>query len=527
LSKPVQSFVGIPSVLRPPAAAPNAVVLICLLAVAAALRLIVAHARPNIIWADEVFQVVEPAHRLVYGNGLIAWEYVVGMRSWLFPGAIAGVLWLARLFGTTPTLELISIQVFMVAASLVPVAAAYRWGERLDGVRGGVLAAGFVTLWVDLVYFAPHPLSDVIAGDALIGGLYAALPLTTRPGAARLAIAGALFGLTLVLRVQLGPAILVAALFACGREPRAWFVTALAGALVLLASGGLDWVTLGTPFRSIWLNVWLNVVKGVSNDFGVQPPGYFLIVPMRIWGVAALLVMFQFVIGGRRFPALAAVVVAIFVTYSIFAHKEWRFVFPALPIIVTLCGIAAIEEIRDIEALLGKRHLLAYVLPIAALGVWSVASLLVALGPSYRPMWTQRRELIDAFALASRKPGLCGVELVDVLWPETPGSAALPGVPIYSARSADAAREAAGYDVAVSDGEAHLPQDLYRRVACFDGSLDERARPQRTACVWVRAGGCKRGVATAPGPNWPPFFTDDQERPRWDRIRPYLPAAVK
>src|SRR5262249_24034823 len=100
----------------------------CLLALAASLRFCAEHVFPNMIWADEVYQVVEPAHRLVYGTGIVAWEFTVGMRSWLFPGEIAAVLWLGRLFGTDPAFKLVPIQLFMVLCSLVPIAVAWRWG---------------------------------------------------------------------------------------------------------------------------------------------------------------------------------------------------------------------------------------------------------------------------------------------------------------------------------------------------------------------------------------------------------------
>ena len=215
---------------------PSRIALICVIIVAAALRTGVAYGAHNLIWADEIYQVVEPAHRLVYGNGLVAWEWVVGMRSWLFPGAIAIMLWIGRLFGPNPALEIIPVYAFMIAASLMPVAAAYRWGERLDGVRGGLVVGGFVALWVDLIYFAAHPLPDVIASGVLMAGLYAALPLTTRPGRRRLAFAGALFGLTFALRMQLAPALLVATIFACGSAPRAWMTVTLGGGVVVLAS---------------------------------------------------------------------------------------------------------------------------------------------------------------------------------------------------------------------------------------------------------------------------------------------------
>ncbi|MSP03949.1 MAG: hypothetical protein EXR05_01570 [Acetobacteraceae bacterium] len=54
---------------------------------------------------DEVFQYLEPAHRLVHGTGLIAWEYAAGLRSWLLPGVLAAVLWLASLIGGQPAGE--------------------------------------------------------------------------------------------------------------------------------------------------------------------------------------------------------------------------------------------------------------------------------------------------------------------------------------------------------------------------------------------------------------------------------------
>jgi hypothetical protein len=496
----------------------------CLLVLAAGLRIWIANFQPNLIWADEIYQVVEPAHRLVYGTGLTAWEYVVGMRSWLFPGVIAGVLWLGHLFGSAPAFKLIPVQLFMVLCSLIPVAVAYRWGERLDGVRGGVIVGGFVALWVDLLYMAPHPLSDVIASDVLMVGLYTALPLTTHPAPRRLMLAGFLFGLTFALRMQLGPALLVATVFACGRKRRSWGALLLGGTAALLASGLLDWITLGAPFRSVWLNLWLNIAKGVSSDYGTAPGAYFLVAPILFWGlIPAIAVAVQFTIGSRRFPALSAVVVMLFLTQSLIAHKEWRFIFPALPPLITLCGIAAIQEIQD----LGRKWNRApspNVLAGIALAVWTCISLIAALTPSYRMHWTLRSELVKAFALVARQPGLCGVDIVDTLWIETPGSAALPmGVPIYANRGRDVPRDQAGYNVAISKENISLPG--FQKLGCFQGSADMKGVYQKTACVWQRNGGCSPGVTKPPAINWPPFFTDAKGRPRQDRIQTYLPGG--
>jgi len=491
--------------------------LACLLILAAGLRIWIANFQPNLIWADEIYQVVEPAHRLVYGTGLTAWEYVVGMRSWLFPGVIAGVLWLGHLFGSGPAFKLIPVQLFMVLCSLIPVAAAYRWGERLDGVRSGLIVGGFVAVWVDLLYFAAHPLSDVIAADIFMAALYAALPLTTAPGPRRLMIAGALFGLTFVLRMQLGPALLVAAIFACGRNVRSWGALILGGTVVLAAAGLLDWITLGTPFRSIWLNLWLNIAKGVSSDYGTAPWAYYVVAPILFWGVIpAIAVAVQFAIGSRRFPALFAIVITIFLTQSLIGHKEWRFIFPALPPLITLGAIAVILEFRDIG-----RKFPQNVAAGLALVAWAGLSFAVATAPSYQPAWNIRRDLVNAFALAAHQPGLCGIGLVDIVWTETPGSAALPAnTPIYVNRTADLARNVAGYNVAISKENATLSG--YKRLGCFRGSANMMGKGE-SACVWRRNGECSPGVAHPPAINWPPFFTDARGKPRQDRIQSYLP----
>jgi hypothetical protein len=41
---------------------------------------------------DEIFQYLEQAHRLVFGYGIVPWEYDYGVRSWIVPGFIALIL---------------------------------------------------------------------------------------------------------------------------------------------------------------------------------------------------------------------------------------------------------------------------------------------------------------------------------------------------------------------------------------------------------------------------------------------------
>ena len=67
------------------------------------LRLGGAVAFPNIHFPDEIYQSVEPAHRLAAGYGLVAWEYEEGIRFWGFPALLAGAIKLVLLSGGGPT----------------------------------------------------------------------------------------------------------------------------------------------------------------------------------------------------------------------------------------------------------------------------------------------------------------------------------------------------------------------------------------------------------------------------------------
>jgi hypothetical protein len=296
----------------------------------------------------------------------------------------------------------------------------------------------------------------------------------------------------------------------------------LGGTAVLLAAACLDWITLGTPLQSIWLNFWLNVVKGVSREFGIVTPFYFVGLPMVSWGLPiSILVAAQFVIGGRRFPALLAVVVTIFAVQSLFLHKEWRFVFPALPPLITLCGIAAVQELSDLRRLLGERRSLGLFLTAMVLGVWSLLSLAVAAMPMHQDDFSRRRELLLAFDLAARQPSLCGLNLIGIPWPATPGSAALPGrTPIYLDLSINNPRAAAAYNTVVSNLMVSLPTP-YRRLNCFHGTRNDSQRLYLSACVWVRDGGCTSGAAKTPRPNWPRYFLNRNGTLRPDRIQMY------
>jgi len=143
---------------------------VCLIAFVA--RLIPVLFYPSLAHPDETFQSVEQAHRIVYGLGLVPWEFVYGVRSWLLPGALAGLMEATRLIGDGPDYYLPVIAAAMAGLATAPVVCAFLWGRRFFGLTGAVVAASVVALAPELVYFGARTLSEAVAGHILILAIF-------------------------------------------------------------------------------------------------------------------------------------------------------------------------------------------------------------------------------------------------------------------------------------------------------------------------------------------------------------------
>ncbi len=493
-------------------AAPFPATLLALVVIAFAIRLAVDTLVPHVVYADEIFQSLEPAHRLVFGTGVVAWEYVVGIRSWLFPGLLAGLLWIGKLAGSqNPDVILLPVAVFMSLASTTTVICGYLWGYRFGGRRGAVIVGAVNALWVELVYFAPHTLTEVLAGNCLVAALYLAYPGYQVEAPRRLLWAGVLFGLTLTLRFHLAPVIGIAAVWVCRDHIRDRWLPLAAGTLVPLVLGGLlDWATWSYPFQSIWLNFWLNVVEKVSEAFGTSPPYQIAAYLVKYWGGAFGVLALGAIVGARRLPLLLFVAAGILLLHTAIAHKEYRFIYPALPLVTTLAGLATSDLTRFLQD--HARGLLRQhpaVVTAAAIGFWALTSLALAVSPAFRPLWDGYKAALAAFRALSHEPDLCGVGVgFDGLpWYDTGGQSHLPPtVPMYDAGPQDFASKAAAFNAVVVFEGTTISDPRFTLDACFANGRDQWLRPAPGLCIWRRTGSCIAGAAPAPVVNWPQYF---------------------
>jgi hypothetical protein len=314
--------------------------LACCLAAALLPRLANALLLRNFYAPDEIFQYLEQAHRLVYHQGFVPWEFQVGLRSWLIPLGLALPMALMHGFSASPAPGLLLIGVLCCVASLTIVWCAVRWGELYQGNRGAWLAGMLAAFWPDLWLMAPHPMEEAFAAYTLLPALHLAVLNRRAPDARHVLAAGFLLGLTFCLREQLAPAIAIAGIYLCGRSPKDWRRGIGMALLPVLAVGLLDWWSWGQPFRSFWMNVYLNLVVGIAaHFFDRESPAYFPLNLLYDWLWGALPLLWFAWRGAKQMPVAGWVALAILIEHSLIAHKELRYVFPGIALAVPLAGI--------------------------------------------------------------------------------------------------------------------------------------------------------------------------------------------
>lgn len=323
------------------------VVLALALAAGAALRLWLAFNDDGIYWPDEIHQGLEPAHRLVFGYGLQAWEYVEGARNWTFAAAVALLLKAGVLLGfDSPDSYLGLVRAVFALLGVATVLGCYRLA-RASGASESAAACGaaMFALGAPFIYFAPRVMSETASALAVVLGF--ALALDTRAARSWRLAGVSLLGLSVLLRLQ--NAIFCSALLGilAAREQRRQLTDSLIvlGAWAFLF-GLMDWLTWGRWFQSVMVYLRFNVIEGGASRWGTAPFDYY---PAVLWssmpevaGALAVLAVAAF----PRARGLLLTALAFVVAHSLTPHKEWRFLLPALPLFCALAG-AGIERLSE------------------------------------------------------------------------------------------------------------------------------------------------------------------------------------
>jgi hypothetical protein len=303
--------------------------------------------------------------------------------------------------------------------------------------------------------------------------------------------AGALLALALLLRFHYGPALAVFAMITVGRRWDQW-KQLIAGGLIVLAGSGLVDAAMGQlPFSWIASNINENLIKGGANRFGVSGPYFYFYIMEERWGSLAPVLAVLPLYVARRYPGLLCAAIVNLLIHMAIGHKEFRFIWLTVEILLVLSAIASVSLLRSLltDRLNGRwGRRMAMTLLLAG---WTGASAALAATDTIWRNWNLFGARMQVMADAGRRPELCGIAVHGIDYWSASYTYFQRSEPIYfpwrpepAARPLALKEGAPGYNFIMAPAAAavELPGD-YRPLSCrFDGT--ERI------CLYRRAGRC-------------------------------------
>jgi hypothetical protein len=460
------------------------------------LRLIPVFVWPGIAHSDEIFQSVEQGHRLIYGYGIVPWEFEYAARSWLLGYGSAGLMRISEFIGEGPVYYLSVIGACCAALASMSSVCAFLWGRRIFGLRAGLLAALVPLTWVDGIYYGSRVLSEVIAAHILVVASYLVEPGYRIESRFRLAFAGFLLGAVAVLRIHLLPAMALLWIWGDSSTVHRRFLPLTAGVLVAVGfAGWFDAVTWQYPFEPLWRNFYFNVVIGLSAFFGTDPWWGYVLLMARYWGGTAVVLLALALVGARKAPLLFWMMLAILVAHSVIPHKEYRFIYPAIVFLTILAGFGLVQLIRWIVAgsgaeNVGRRTLTPLTYAAVSAG-WLMLAAVNMAGQDYREKWHRSHDYVQASLYVSGLTSACGIGLYGLNIYDSGGYSYLHRrVALYEVLEvtdvATVVNQVSAFNILIANlgnlpREAPNPSQLgFETLRCFGA-----------ACVAHRPGGCQ------------------------------------
>ena len=241
----------------------------------------------------------------------------------------------------------------------------------------------------------------------------------------------------------------------------------------IVAFGLVDAITWSYPFQSLLRYLWVTFAENKSAFFGTEPWYWYLLqVAVRFLPLFLLAL-----VGVRRSPFLGWVVLIVLASHSLIPHKELRFMYPVMPMVITLAALGFVEFAEDFNTW-GKAFLSSRAIMIAGLVFCIVTSALFAWRS---PRWTHLSGGLIAMDRLSQDSSVCGVGLYNLWWVNSGGYSHLHrNVPIILLRrEAELESQAPGFNALVTGGTLTDQNVGFKSAGCWNG-----------VCLYRRAGSC-------------------------------------
>ena len=342
---------------------------------------------------DEYWQSMEVAHKISFGYGHLTWEWEQQIRSYIHPLIfsllysflkITGldspwmVQWLPRLFQAL-ILSLQDFGVYLLSLRLFPsvngkkiafVALLFEmalWFNGYCGVRTYSNCMETCSIIIGLLFW-PFPDRTILSfrpfsvkvlslrpvctdRHTIIALFFAGLSVAIRPTAAIFWII-----MTISLLTSVSSKYLSKIRFLC--------ITICMGIFWILILIGIDWIMYGEFVFVPWNFVKFNVLRGVGSYYGTHPFHWYITnalpvvlfttLPVFIYGCYKIFrAQFQLkdsnpeLIEPNFAGELMYACFSYITIFSVLGHKEFRFLYPLVPLMMIICGYGSFSFITS------------------------------------------------------------------------------------------------------------------------------------------------------------------------------------
>mmetsp|Transcript_4377 Transcript_4377/g.10830 ORF Transcript_4377/g.10830 Transcript_4377/m.10830 type:complete len:548 (+) Transcript_4377:133-1776(+) len=305
---------------------------------------------------DEYWQSLEVAHHAVFGYGSLTWEWEEELRGFLHPFLFAVPLQILRWFGcATPFLKILLPKLVQAAVAALTDLYVFALARLLhsqpqalyallchlclwfnsyclvrtfsNSLESCLVVMALFFLWRARLGMGGSRTGNVSLNDQRCGWALAALSIAVRPTAALVWVA---VGLHFVLTTQ--------------RPFRSLFcdVLPVGLAVTLVVSLLLDRLYYGRFTVVLWNFIRFNVVGSGGSFYGTHRWHWYLsnALPQILGPLLPLTIVGVYRSDHELSRLLILTVLWPTVVYSVFAHKELRFLLPCVPVLMIACGSA-------------------------------------------------------------------------------------------------------------------------------------------------------------------------------------------
>ena len=353
------------------------------------------------IFPDEIFQTLEPAHKLVFGRGFTYWEFKVGARSWFLPGVIAGVYKLLDVCGVKDPLYInVGIKIFFSIFNSLAVSVVYLLFRKHDiGRREAFLFLLPLAASYLLSYISVRTISESAALPFMVFAVYFASNYIEKERKKDLVFAVLNVGIAYMIRFQtciFAFGLAIALFLTAKKRFRAALIFGFGYLGMMLIQGIIDIFTWGKFAQSLLTYLDYNIVRKVSDNFSVSPWYFFLrefaatFHPLTY--ISAVLLMIFATVNFRKNKSLVLFFfpfLFFFAVHSAIAHKQPRFVFA--------CCFALLALSAEAFAFLCKKYAKNRKNAAVFLSIFLLFSLDAFSHLKYSTLWNHSTTVVDNF----------------------------------------------------------------------------------------------------------------------------------